>query len=116
VATLCVVLEPLFITNTPSYGAAHKVCHGWTFMRLNVTKFDVESPLYDPEWDMEETARLVLLPSHLGPQPTHPNKRQVPGYHRFWPNPGRVGMGLQKAGWVKGTPNPSGVGLVGWVR
>ena len=34
-------------------------------MRLNVTRFDVESQLYDPEWDMEETARLVLLPSHF---------------------------------------------------
>ena len=49
----------------------------------------------------------------LGPQPTQPNKSRVPGYHRFWPNPGRVGMGLQKAGWVKGTPNPWWVG--GWV-
>jgi hypothetical protein len=29
VATLCVVLLPLFVTNTPSHGAARKVCHDW---------------------------------------------------------------------------------------
>ena len=65
VATICIILIPLFVTNTTSYGAARKVCHDWTFMRWNVTKFDVDSPLYDPEWDMEDNATFVLFPSHL---------------------------------------------------
>jgi hypothetical protein len=68
VATLCVVLLPLFVTNTPSYGAARKVCHEWNFEWRNATHFDVEHQYYNPEWDMvsmEGDALLHLFPTHL---------------------------------------------------
>ena len=65
VATLCVVLLPLFVTNTPSYGAARKVCHDWNFMHRNVTYFDVNSPEYNPEWGMDDNAPWDLFPVHL---------------------------------------------------
>jgi hypothetical protein len=41
------------------------VCHDWTFARMNVTHFDVESEQYDPEWDMEDDATWQLFPAHL---------------------------------------------------
>jgi hypothetical protein len=72
VTTLFVVLLPLFVTNTPSYGAAGKVCYDRNFMRLNVTNvnsWDLSMRLnswdYDPEWDMEDNASWGLLPMHL---------------------------------------------------
>jgi hypothetical protein len=65
IATLLVALLPLFVTSTASYGAARKVCHDYTFMRLNATKFDVDSAQYDPEWDMEDSANFDLFPQHL---------------------------------------------------
>jgi hypothetical protein len=34
-------------------------------MRTNVTKFDVDSPSYDPEWGMEDGAEYNLFPVHL---------------------------------------------------
>ena len=65
VTSLCVVLVPLFVTNTLSYGAATRVCHDWTVTRKNVTRFDVDSQYYDPEWDMDDAADWHLLPVHL---------------------------------------------------
>jgi hypothetical protein len=65
VTTLCVILLPLFVTNTASYGAADKVCHDWTVARANVTRFDVDSQLYDPEWDMDDFADWHLFPGHI---------------------------------------------------
>ena len=65
VATLLVVLLPLFVTNTPSHGAARKVCYDRTFAWGNVTSFDVDSPIYDPEWDMSDAAAWNLFPVHL---------------------------------------------------
>ena len=65
VATLCVVFLPMFVTNTPSYGAASKVCHDWALMRLNVTRFDVDHQHYDPEWNMDDNAPWYLFPAHL---------------------------------------------------
>ena len=64
-ATFCVVLLPLFVTNTPSYGAARKVCHGWVFRRENETRSDVGHQNYSSEWDMEDLATWDLLPAHL---------------------------------------------------
>ena len=65
VATLLGVLLPLFITNTPSHGAARKSCHDWTFMLNNATHWDVDSPDYNPEWEMEDSATFHLFPQHL---------------------------------------------------
>jgi hypothetical protein len=65
VVNLCVVLLPLFMTQTISYGAARKVCHDYTFMWINETKFDVDSRSYDPEWDMDDFATWDLFPIHL---------------------------------------------------
>jgi hypothetical protein len=65
VATLSVILLPMFITNTVSYGAAGKVCYDWTFARHNVTRFDVDSQSYDPEWEMDDVADWHLFPTHL---------------------------------------------------
>jgi hypothetical protein len=65
VATLLAFLLPLSITNTPSYGAARKVCHDRAFMMWNVTHFDVDSPRYDPEWEIEDIATRDLFLLHL---------------------------------------------------
>ena len=65
VATLLVILHPLFVTNTASYGAASKVCYDRTFVLRNVTNFDVDSQLHDPEWDMDDDAEWQLFPVHL---------------------------------------------------
>ena len=40
-------------------------CYDWTFARLNVTKSDVNSQEYDPEWNMEDAADWLLFPAHL---------------------------------------------------
>ena len=64
-ATLSVILLPLFVTNTASYDAAGKVCYDRTFLRLNVVHFDVDSPKYDPDWDMDDAADRALFPVHL---------------------------------------------------
>ena len=63
--TLCVFLLPLFVTGTWSCGAASSVCYDRTFERLNATYTDVESPLYDPDWDMDDSANRHLFPVHL---------------------------------------------------
>ena len=65
VATLLVIVLPLFVTNTASYGAASKVCYDRNFAWRNVTHFDVESLKYDPEWDMGDLANYHLFPVHL---------------------------------------------------
>ena len=65
VATLLVILLPLFVTNTASYGAASKECYDRTFAWRNVTKFDVDSQDYDPEWDVDDVAQWRLFPVHL---------------------------------------------------
>ena len=64
-ATLSVVLLPLLVTLTTSYGAAREECHDYTIMWVNVTMFDVDSEFYNPEWDMEGDALLDLFPTHL---------------------------------------------------
>ena len=53
------------MTNTPSYGAARKVYHEWTFEWRNATHFDVEHQDYNPEWDMDDKAHWDLFPTHL---------------------------------------------------
>jgi len=65
VATVSVILLPLFVTNTASYGAAGKACYDRTFAWSNVTYFDVDSQWYDPEWDMDDNADRALLPIHI---------------------------------------------------
>jgi hypothetical protein len=65
VATLLVILVPLFVTNTASYGAASKVCYDRAFALRNETYFDVESLKYDPEWDMDDNSTWALFPAHL---------------------------------------------------
>jgi hypothetical protein len=65
VATLCVVLLPLFITKTVSYGAARKACHDWSFEWKSVQYLDADNMDYNPEWEMEDYASWDLLPSHL---------------------------------------------------
>jgi hypothetical protein len=65
VATLCVILLPLFVTNTTSYGAARADCYDMSFALRNVTMFDVDAPKYDPEWDMDDAADWRLFPVHL---------------------------------------------------
>jgi len=65
VATLLVILLPLFVTNTASYGAASKECYDRKFARLNVRFFDVDSQHYDPEWNMDDDATWHIFPAHL---------------------------------------------------
>jgi hypothetical protein len=51
VATPCAALLPLFVTNTPSHGAAaRKVYHDRAFALRSVAKFDVDHQDCDPEW------------------------------------------------------------------
>jgi hypothetical protein len=63
--TLCVFLIPLFVTGTWSCGAASTVCYERTFALQNATFFDVESPHYDPDWEMDDSASWYLFPAHL---------------------------------------------------
>jgi hypothetical protein len=63
--TACILLLPLLVTSTWSYGAASKVCFDRTFARQNVTKWDVDSQHYDPDWDMNDSAGWRLFPIHL---------------------------------------------------
>jgi hypothetical protein len=65
VATVLVILLPLFVTNTASHGAASKECYDRAFALRNVTNFDVDSQYYDPEWDMDDDAVRALFPVHL---------------------------------------------------
>ena len=65
VATLLVILLPLFVTNSASYSAASTACYDRTFAWSNVTYFDVDSQWYDPEWDMDDLAERHLFPVHL---------------------------------------------------
>jgi hypothetical protein len=62
---LFVVLLPLFVTNTASYGAAEKACYDRTFSRLNTIYLDENSPRYNPDWDMHDNADRHLFPLHL---------------------------------------------------
>ena len=62
--TLCVFLLPLLVTGTRSFGAASEECLDRTFARLNVTRWDVDSQYYDPEWDMGDAADWQLFPLH----------------------------------------------------
>jgi hypothetical protein len=63
--TLCVVLLPLFVTNTASYGAAREVCYNRAFFRLYAIHGDVDSPDYYPDWAMDDNAVWHLFPQHL---------------------------------------------------
>jgi hypothetical protein len=63
--TLCVVLLPLFMTNTASYGAAGKVCYDRAFSLQSAISGDVGSPDYDPDWDFDDNNGNHLFPQHL---------------------------------------------------
>jgi len=63
--TLCVVLIPLFMTNTASYGAATKVCYERTFSRASAKYLDEDSQHYNSDWDMNSVAIYHLFPQHL---------------------------------------------------
>jgi hypothetical protein len=66
VATLLVILLPLFVTNAASHGAASRGCYDRAFALRNVTRgFDVDSQHHDPEWDMDDDATFRLFPVHL---------------------------------------------------
>ena len=58
---LCVVLLPLFVTNTTSYGAAKKVCYDRAFSRI----LDEDSSQYNPDLDFDDHASRHLFPQHL---------------------------------------------------
>jgi hypothetical protein len=63
--TVCVVLLPLFLTDTASYGAAQKVCADRNLEKWNVIKLDVDDPRHDPDWEFDDNAAYNLLPQHL---------------------------------------------------
>jgi hypothetical protein len=66
--TLCVVLLPLIVTGTMSYGAAREACYGRLVMWGNTTYTNTDSPLYDPDWDPDDwapNAAYLLFPQHL---------------------------------------------------
>ena len=63
--TLCVVLLPLFVSETTSYAAARKVCHDRNFSRESAIYWDVDSPRYKPDWDIDDDATRDLFPFHL---------------------------------------------------
>jgi hypothetical protein len=66
-ATLLVVLLPLFVTGTSSYGAASKVCYD-RFSPLRVAWYgDPDSDFYDADWDVDadDSATFYLSPVHL---------------------------------------------------
>jgi hypothetical protein len=58
---LCVVMIPLFVTNTTSYGAAKKVCYDRAFSRI----LDEDSSQYNPDLDFDDHASRHLFPQHL---------------------------------------------------
>ena len=62
--TLCVFLLPLLVTGAWSFGAASEECFERNFARKNVTRWDVNSQYYDPEWDMDDVANWHLFPLH----------------------------------------------------
>jgi hypothetical protein len=62
---LCVVLLPLFVTNSTSYGAAEKVCYDRSSSMFNVIFSDEDSPKYNPDWDMDDNAINHLFPQHM---------------------------------------------------
>ena len=64
-ATLCVVLLPLFVTGTASYGAAGKVYYDRSFSRNVAFYLDEDSPDYKPDWEMDDQAVNHLFPQHL---------------------------------------------------
>jgi hypothetical protein len=63
--TLFVFLLPLLVTGTSSYGAASEVCYDRNFVLRNATFSDIDSPKYDPDWDMDDSAPWHLFPIHL---------------------------------------------------
>ena len=66
-ATLCVDLLPLFMTGTPSHGAARKACYD-RFSPLRIAWHgDPESQHHIPDWDVntEDSAGYHLFPVHL---------------------------------------------------
>jgi hypothetical protein len=66
--TLCVVMSPLFLTGTTSYGAATEMCYDYTYARVNATQSilaNIDSPEYNPEWSMDDIATRHLFPQHL---------------------------------------------------
>jgi hypothetical protein len=63
--TVCIVLLPLFVTDTASYGAAQEVCFDRSFEKWNVIHLDVNHPRYRPDWDMDEDATYHLLPQYI---------------------------------------------------
>ena len=62
---LCVVLLPLFVTNTASYGAAEQVCYDRLFSMESAKFLDVDSPDYKPDWTFDDWATNHLFPQHL---------------------------------------------------
>ena len=64
-ANLSVMLLPLFVTDTASYGAARKVCYDRTFSVWNVTYLDEGSAYYNPDGDIDDVATFHLFPKHL---------------------------------------------------
>jgi hypothetical protein len=63
--TVCVVVLPLFVTDTVSYGAAQKVCFGRHFQKWNATFLDPDSSRYRPDWDMDEVDISSINPYKL---------------------------------------------------
>ena len=67
--TVLVLVMPLVVTGRVSFGEAESVCYGWTYERMNLrynaTGMDVEDPLYDPDWSMEDWADWTLFPQHV---------------------------------------------------
>ena len=63
--TLCVILLPLFVTGTASYGAAGKVCYDRSFSFFSAMYLDVDSPNYNPDWDMDASSTQNLFPQHF---------------------------------------------------
>jgi hypothetical protein len=66
-ATIGVVLLPLLVTGTSSYGAASEVCYDRSVLLRTAWFADPESPYYDPEWDVDadDSALDYLFPVHL---------------------------------------------------
>jgi hypothetical protein len=66
-ATLFVVLLPLFVTGTSSFGAASEACFG-RFSLLRIAWYgDPGSSYYIPGWDVDtdDNASMRLFPVHL---------------------------------------------------
>jgi hypothetical protein len=65
--TLFVVLLPLLVTGTSSYGAANEVCYD-RFSSVRIAwHVDPESQYYEPDWDVDavDAANYLLFPVHL---------------------------------------------------